>query len=83
MPVQDIQVGDVSGITLKKGSTITDFVYGIDGNTLTITPSQPLLYNSTYTVTIPAGAVKDAANSSMDTGYTFSFTTAKPNDITP
>jgi hypothetical protein len=80
---QDIQAGDVTGITLKKGSTVMDYVYGINGSTLTITPSKLLLNNSNYTVTIPAGAVKNAANSTMDTGYTFSFTTAKPNDATP
>lgn len=80
---QDIQAGDVTGITLKKGSTVTDFVYGINGNALMITPSKPLLYNSTYTVTIPAGAVKNASNSSMNTDYSFSFTTAKPNVATP
>jgi len=47
----------------------------ISGSNLTIKPDAPLGFSTKYTVTIPAGAVKDAAGNPLKEAYTFSFTT--------
>jgi len=48
----------------------------ISGSDLTIKSDAPLGFSTKYTVTIPAGAVKDAAGNPLKEAYTFSFTTA-------
>jgi hypothetical protein len=50
------------------------YTYGLSGGTLTLDPDSNLAYNTTYTVTIPAGAVQDAAGNPSE-AYSFSFTT--------
>jgi len=63
-----------AGITLKKGKTATSFTKTLAGNTLVIRPTTSLKKESTYTVAIPASAVKDAAGNN-NTAYNFSFKT--------
>jgi len=48
-----------------------------EGTTATLTPSAALAYNTTFTVTVTTG-VKDAADNSMASDYTWSFTTRPP-----
>ncbi|WP_107689214.1 S-layer homology domain-containing protein [Coprothermobacter proteolyticus] len=48
----------------------------ISGSDLTIKSDAPLGFSTKYTVTIPAGAVNDAAGNPLKVAYTFSFTTA-------
>jgi len=48
----------------------------ISGSALTIKSDAPLGFSTKYTVTIPAGAVNDAAGNPLKVAYTFSFTTA-------
>jgi methionine-rich copper-binding protein CopC len=67
---------DLAKITLKKGSTIIKVTVQISGKTLIITPATMLSRSSTYTVSIPAGLVKDSSNNAA-TALTFTFTTAK------
>lgn len=63
----DIGIGEVTGVSTS-----------IDGDTLTIAHDD-FAYNTTYEVTIPAGAVEDLANNPLAEAYTWSFTTgAKP-----
>ncbi len=61
-------------ITITSGGTTVSYTYGLSGDTLTLDPDSNLAYNTTYTVTIPAGAVQDAAGNPSE-AYSFSFTT--------
>lgn len=47
----------------------------IAGDSLTISPANDLSYETTYTVTIPAGAVEDVAGNTLQEDYSFSFKT--------
>jgi methionine-rich copper-binding protein CopC len=64
-----------ASITIKKGSTAIKVVCSISGNKLTINPSNALSKKTSYTVTIPAKAIKDAAGNQFAASYSFSFTT--------
>ncbi|MCE5213663.1 MAG: Ig-like domain-containing protein [Methanobacterium sp.] len=56
----------------------------ISGNTLTITQTNSRLYNTTYQVYIPAGAIKDSAGNILTTVYSYKFTTIpQTTDTTP
>jgi methionine-rich copper-binding protein CopC len=68
---------DFAKITLKDASGRTvDVTARIDGNVLYIKPEAALDYATTYTVVIPAGAVKDSSGYGLSGDYTFTFTTA-------
>jgi photosystem II stability/assembly factor-like uncharacterized protein/methionine-rich copper-binding protein CopC len=54
----------------------------IDERKLTLDPTADLAYGATYTVIIPAGAVKDTANNSFGAQHTLSFTTTAAPDTT-
>ena len=49
----------------------------IDGSTLTLDPDGDLVPSSTFSITIPSGAVKDMSGNELDQDYTISFMTAK------
>lgn len=67
-----LQGSAFANITLKKGTSTVSSTKTISGNKLTIKPSSSLSSASTYTVTIPAGAVKDSAgNTNAASTYTF------------
>lgn len=51
------------------------FTYGIEGKTLTIIPSEPLKYNSGYTLTIPVGALNNSYGITNNTEFSTTFTT--------
>jgi len=57
------------------GNNSVPFTKSISGSVLSLDPDANLSYSSTYTVTIPAGAVKNAAGSGLTNTYTLSFTT--------
>jgi methionine-rich copper-binding protein CopC len=63
------------GITLKAGQSTVAADVTYSGDTLTITPASKLLANKTYTVTVPAGAVRDLAGNVTTAGTSFGFTT--------
>jgi len=72
---KNIQSGEkINEVTLKNGNTEVNYAYSINGKTLTIDPENNLEFKSIYTITIPAGAVKDDGNNN-NTEYSFSFTT--------
>ncbi|RKO67780.1 Ig-like domain-containing protein [Desulfofundulus salinus] len=83
---EDVQEGDSFGqIALKdaEGNPV-DCNVTLNGNVLTIDPNANLAYSTAYTVTIPAGAVQDAAGNELADGYAFGFTTeAEPDNIAP
>jgi hypothetical protein len=57
----DVLAGTEFGaISLKTGETTVQIVSSVSGSVLTIDPAPYLDSNKTYTVTIPAGAVKKA-----------------------
>lgn len=68
-----------SGITVKKGKTTVTITKTISGNVLYLDPKANLAVGSTYTVTIPVGAVKDLSGNSLAAAYSFSFKTAAKN----
>ena len=75
---ENIQMGELyTSIILKdsKGNSISTN-NSISGDMLNIKPVA-LDYSTTYTLTIPAGAVKDAAGNILVDQRTFSFVTAK------
>ena len=72
-----------SGITLKAGSTLVETTSTIAGKVLTITPKSVLANNTTYTVTIPAGAIASEVMRPA-VAVTFTFTTASSGGtVTP
>lgn len=62
-------------IVKNSSGTVITTQKTISGNTLTINPNNNLKGNTKYTVTIPAGAVKDSVGASLVSQYIFSFTT--------
>ncbi len=74
---EDVQAGNAyNGISVKDASGNTVAVAkSIAGKVLSLKPNASLAYNTKYTVTIPAGAVKDLAGNALVQDYTFSFTT--------
>ncbi|MEW6458222.1 MAG: S8 family serine peptidase [Bacillota bacterium] len=62
------------GITISGGGTTVSHTYGLSGSMLTLNPDANLAHSTVYTVTIPAGAVQDAAGNPSD-AHSFSFTT--------
>ncbi|MGB9803084.1 Ig-like domain-containing protein [Desulfofundulus sp.] len=67
---------DFAKITLKDAAgKAVELTTRIDGGTLYIKPKTALNYGSTYTVFIPAGALKDKEGYSLSRDYTFTFTT--------
>lgn len=71
---ESVQAGETyEGITLDGSGS--GFTKQISGSTLTIDPTGDLEYSKTYSVVIPAGAVKDIAGQALESAYTFSFTT--------
>ena len=73
---QDIQPGsNMAGITLKTGDTPCQLNTSISGSILTLDPVYDLKRNKQYTVTIPAGCLKDPLGYELNYNYTFTFTT--------
>lgn len=73
---KDIIAGeDIEDISITDGQSVTDYVYGIEDNILTLTPVNPLAEDTVYTVTIPAGAVEDQDHNTLEQDEVFSFTT--------
>ncbi|MCT4620813.1 MAG: cadherin-like beta sandwich domain-containing protein, partial [Marinisporobacter sp.] len=64
-------------MTLKKGNTVVEHVYGIDDNKLTVNPKIDLDYGTFYTLTIPEQTVTDAVYNSLEDEYVLNFTTEK------
>ncbi len=77
------QGGSYSGISLiDEQNAAVNSVISISGNTLTIDPAADLAYEKTYTVTIPAGALRDPSGNN-NSSYNFNFKTAKAPVTTP
>jgi len=74
---ENIQKGkNIAKISLKESDLKSiGFTYEIKDNLLKITPKAKLKYNTIYTVTVPAAAVKDAAGNNLAKAYTFNFIT--------
>ncbi|HWJ03805.1 MAG TPA: Ig-like domain-containing protein, partial [Verrucomicrobiae bacterium] len=73
-----IQLGSTaSGITFKKGTKNVNYSVTVSGNTLTIQPASTLNARSSYTVSIPAGAVQDLKGNQLAGAYSLSFSTAR------
>lgn len=69
---------NIAKVTLKEaGTTKVEFTYELSGNLITITPDAKLKYNTLYTVTVPASAVKDKAGNNFAKMYSFTFLTEK------
>jgi hypothetical protein len=64
-----------SSITLKDSQNhVIPITANVVDNKLSLAPGTNLNFNTQYTVTIPAGALKDSSGNDID-DYTFSFTT--------
>lgn len=75
---ENIQVGaNFGAITLKKNKTDIAYTASVSGNTLIVKPNADLTYNTTFDISIPAGAVKDMAGHAPVSLYALSFTTVK------
>ncbi|MDI6817195.1 MAG: S-layer homology domain-containing protein [Actinomycetota bacterium] len=62
-------------ITLTAGSSQISISKSVSGKSLTIDPASDLSNNTSYTVTIPVNAVKNAVGAGLASAYAFSFTT--------
>jgi hypothetical protein len=77
-----------SKITLKKGSSpnIGNATLSGSGDEITITPTIPLEYDTTYTVTVPKDAVIGTSKQTLKSDYTLNFKTVeglKVEETTP
>ena len=73
---QDIQSGsNMGGITLKTGDAPCPLNTSISGSVLTLDPVYDLKRNKQYTVTIPAGCLKDPLGYELNYTHAFTFTT--------
>jgi methionine-rich copper-binding protein CopC len=74
---EDVQDGPAYGsISVKDAAgKVVPVTKSIAGKVLGIKPNADLAYGTKYTVTIPAGAVKDLAGNALSSGFTLSFTT--------
>ncbi len=74
---EDVQEGPAyGGISVKDASgDAVAVTKGVAGKVLTIKPDANLDYDATYSVVIPAGAVKDLVGNALAQEYAFSFTT--------
>ncbi len=79
-PIQPTSIGQ---ITLKTGSTAVAFTssFSSANQLLTLTPAQPLVASSGYTISITG--VKDTAGNQMTTTVTDTFTTGPAFDLNP
>jgi len=68
--IDNISINSVSGNEVA-------YTYEIKDNLLILSPKAKLAYHMDYTVTIPSGAVKDAAGNSLKKAYAFDFITEK------
>ena len=67
---------NIAKITLLETETKkVGFTYEISGKFLKISPKEALKYNTFYTVTIPASAIKDAAGNNFAKTFSFNFVT--------
>lgn len=64
-------------IRLKSSKTVVPVTTSVDGSVLAILPGQPLAAGTSYTVSIPAGAVADSSGNALAAPYAFKFTTAR------
>ena len=72
---------NASTFTINNGITGT-VTYDVVTKTATFNPSSNLAYGTTYTATITTG-VKDFAGNSMNSNYSWTFTTSTAPDNTP
>jgi len=73
---KDIYEGDFfSNISLKKGTTVVDYVYSLQTKELVITPATDLIYNSDYSLVLPSWSVEDETGYGLQSDYYLNFTT--------
>jgi hypothetical protein len=73
---QDTQAGDnYASISLTGGGQSTAFTCSMAGSILTIDPSSDLTVDTTYTLLIPAGALKNLNSTAMNGETNIQFTT--------
>jgi len=78
-----ITLKDGSGATVASYDAATSGNLSVSGSTLTINPSVDLANGTSYTITLSAGSVKDAAGNALATTNSYSFTTvATPTSFT-
>lgn len=65
-------------ITISTGSTVVDYVYNINGSTLTLNPRENLTRGAWYTVYLPEASVMDADENNLSDPYNFSFKVSLP-----
>ncbi len=71
-----------NNITLNAGENAVGVTCSISGNTITILPDADLDYSTTYTLTVPADAVKGISDNILANIYSFNFTTdTAPEDV--
>lgn len=68
---------------LSSGNLVSIASKTMSGNTLTIKQTNPRLYNTTYHVYLPAGAVKDSAGNNLVQAYSYNFTTQTADTTAP
>lgn len=73
---------DKISVTTVLGKTVA-YTYEIKDNLLVLLPKSVLAYNTDYTVSIPAGAVKDSAGNNLKKTYTFDFITEEDPETQP
>jgi methionine-rich copper-binding protein CopC len=74
---EKVKKGKTIDQMILKGSGLdaSDYTYELKDNLLTVIPKKKLNYNREYSLSIPAGAVKDAAGNGLKEAFNLSFIT--------
>lgn len=79
-----IVLWNTSTLSILESFDVSTNAVVFSGNQITINPTNDLTYNSSYFVTIPAGAIRDTANNSFagfTNSQTWSFSTANTSGL--
>ena len=71
-----ISIRNAAGSTVASLDVASSSAVTVSGSTLTINPSSDLAYETSFTVIIPAGSVKDLAGNAYAGSTAYGFTTA-------
>jgi len=77
-----VEGSKITGVTIKSGSTAVKAAVKVEGTLLKVVPEKNLWYNTTYKVTVPAGAIEDSSGNSLASDFSLEFKTrAMPKEM--
>ncbi|MDM8001839.1 MAG: Ig-like domain-containing protein, partial [Bacteroidota bacterium] len=78
---ENIDSSSVNSTTFSISPSVAG-TFSVTDSAVVFTPSADMEYNTTYTVTLPEGGIKDLSDNGLEEKYSFSFTTIATEDLT-